>query len=347
MKNINRYYNTIYLEDMMLACQARDIDGVKKFIGLGTHVGALFNGKCMLHLAADNGDADMMKFLLLHGAYVNEMDDDELTPLMSAARKGDAASLRLLIDEGADIFAADLEGTKAIDYAILVEHGVDVDQRNCSSLLLAKGAGADTFSCSNLHDTTFETALRYHRSDVALAIIKMTSNVNDVKLQHGQSLLYLAVETQDLIVVDELIRRGASLDARRSDSNSLLHAAFQKGNVAIVQSLMEAGSPYTPNLEGIFPHTFAIAQGHLQVLLYLLKHQGLTPVDPLYGIDLADYFLLKPLLQAEVRLIQQQHMSTSAALNLTAILSDKATSDAPPMSAQSSGTTHRRKPYSL
>lgn len=347
MKNIDRHYNNEYVEDMLLACQSRDIDGVKKFIDLGTHVNALFNGKCMLHLAADNGDADMIKFLLLHGAYANEIDDDELTPLMSAARKGDAASLRLLIDAGADIFAADVDGTKAIDYAILVEHGVDVDQRNCSLLLLAEGAGADTFSYHNLNDTTFETALRYHRSDVALAIILVTSDVNDVKLKHGESLLYLAVETQDVIVVDELIRRGASLDARRSDSNSLLHAAFQYGNVTIVQSLMEAGSPYTPNMEGIFPHTFAIAQGHLQVLLYLLKHQGLTPVDPLYGIDLADYFLLKPVLQSEVRLIQQQHMSTSAALNLTAILSDEATSHAPPMSAQNSGTPHRRKPYSL
>ena len=66
-------------------------------------------GETPLHEAADKGDAESIRVLIEAGADVHAKDNRGHTPLHKAADKGDAESIRVLIEAGADIHAKDNE----------------------------------------------------------------------------------------------------------------------------------------------------------------------------------------------------------------------------------------------
>ena len=78
-------------------------------------------------------DAEGVKILLRVGADPNLADKDGVTPLMSAARDGKAESMKLLLDNGADIHSV-AKGHSALTLAC-------AHQRfGCAALLLHEGA---------------------------------------------------------------------------------------------------------------------------------------------------------------------------------------------------------------
>jgi ankyrin repeat protein len=73
-----------------------------------------------LHYAASNPDAvnaDMVRLLLAHFAYIDAESPNKTTPLMMAARYGSDAVVALLLKEGADPLLRNEQGLSAIDFA--------------------------------------------------------------------------------------------------------------------------------------------------------------------------------------------------------------------------------------
>ena len=70
-----------------------------------------------LHEAAINGDAARIKSLLAEGADVNAKNDRGITPLHLAARHGRTEVAKILIDNGADINARDVRGASPLGIA--------------------------------------------------------------------------------------------------------------------------------------------------------------------------------------------------------------------------------------
>ena len=73
-----------------------------------------------LHYAASNsgeGGEDMARLLLKHFAYIDAESPNKTTPLMMAARYGTDATLKLLLEEGADPLLRNEQGLSAIDFA--------------------------------------------------------------------------------------------------------------------------------------------------------------------------------------------------------------------------------------
>ena len=87
-----------------------------------------------LHYAATHPEpasVEMVELLLEHFAYIDAASPNDSTPLMMAARYGTAASVRLLIDAGADVTLRNQQGLDARDFAAAAERKdlVDLIQR--------------------------------------------------------------------------------------------------------------------------------------------------------------------------------------------------------------------------
>jgi hypothetical protein len=70
--------------------------------------------RSLLHLAIERGRSDMAELLVRHGADVNARNMRRETPLFGAASSGDEALVRLLLENGADPSATDIDGGTAL-----------------------------------------------------------------------------------------------------------------------------------------------------------------------------------------------------------------------------------------
>lgn len=82
-----------------------------------------------IHLAAEEGKTDMVRFLLEHGADVNTPTEgaNRITPLHMAAAKGRAAVVEELIAAGADINAKDFARKTPLTWAVESDEGAIAD----------------------------------------------------------------------------------------------------------------------------------------------------------------------------------------------------------------------------
>ena len=79
-------------------------------------------GWAPLHYAASSGNAQVVKLLLDHYAYIDAESPNGSTPLMMAAMYGSADSVRVLLDAGADVNLKNSIGLNALDFARKAGH---------------------------------------------------------------------------------------------------------------------------------------------------------------------------------------------------------------------------------
>jgi ankyrin repeat protein len=89
---------------LMTAAYAGALDTVEVLLRHGADVNAAESarGQTALMWALGEGHTDVVRSLIEHGANVSAMTSTGFAPLLFAAREGDVASARLLLDEGAD-----------------------------------------------------------------------------------------------------------------------------------------------------------------------------------------------------------------------------------------------------
>ncbi|MCO5398763.1 ankyrin repeat domain-containing protein [Ralstonia soli] len=74
-------------------------------------------GWTALHYAATNGYDDIVKYLIDHAAYIDAESPNATTPLMMAAMGGHITTVKLLLDEGADMNLRNQQKMDVIDFA--------------------------------------------------------------------------------------------------------------------------------------------------------------------------------------------------------------------------------------
>jgi ankyrin repeat protein len=117
-----------------LACAEMLLSFGAQISPLGKKYGAL--RLAPLHLAAEEGHVEMVKYLLEHGADPNTPSEgaNKITPLHMAAAKGRADVVEVLIAAGADIDAVDSAGKTPLAWAI------ESDKAETADILRAAGA---------------------------------------------------------------------------------------------------------------------------------------------------------------------------------------------------------------
>jgi ankyrin repeat protein len=231
------------LANLISAIRSGDLQRVKKLVADSPELVTARDraGSTPLHHAAGYGTLATMKLLLEKGADVNAANKRKSTPLYWAI--DDEAKLRLLIDRGADVNAKTVEGRTPVYQAALMGDGIRTMQ-----MLLEKGAAAD------------------------------------VKTLVGMSPLMAAAGRANLPAMRLLIEKHGDVNARNSAGSTALMDAAQTGNAQAVRMLLEKGAD--PNVKTKKNETalaFAATAGEEETVKLLLDRGADVNVRDIRG----------------------------------------------------------------
>jgi uncharacterized protein len=165
--------------------------------------------------APAEGVADIVAFLLEHGANPNRLIDDAYGTLLCAGiRKGGVTAVKLLLDKGAATAAANAKASPLIRAATVGDAAITLE-------LLNRGAELD-YQSQNGRTALMEAADRGH-PDLVTALIAREANVN-LRDRKGETALTLAANRMGdcfdedlggryLRIVRFLVEAGADKDA--------------------------------------------------------------------------------------------------------------------------------------
>jgi ankyrin repeat protein len=170
-------------------------------------------GNTMLGAAARYGHPDIVRILLKYGADVNKTTEVKcwgggtitgVTPLMSACGDlgGDIESVKLLLDAGADVNAAESFGNTALAISVYWQyHNLEL-----FDLLIKAGADVDTHKEPN--PTPLCYAAQNGLSEVARILVRAGADCN-ARDSKGRTPLMFAARKGDINLVKELLQAGA------------------------------------------------------------------------------------------------------------------------------------------
>ena len=128
-------------------------------------------------------------------------------PVADAAMRRDAAKVKLLLKQGADVNAAQGDGMTALHWT--ASHG-DADQ---ARMLIYAGARVDAMT-RNGNYTPLLLAAKNGNAAVAKALLEAGASANAKTTSGGASPLHFAAAQGNVDVINALVDKGAVVDAR-------------------------------------------------------------------------------------------------------------------------------------
>jgi ankyrin repeat protein len=243
----------------------------------------------------------MTLVLALFLALMPQASADGTTPLHTAVRNDDAASVDRLIRSGADVKAANRYGITPLYLAAVNGNAAVIEK-------LLK-AGADANAVSTEGETTLMTASRTGNVDAVKVLLAHGADVNARESWHGETALMWAVAQKHPAVAKELLAKGADVNAHSTVNKwerqnsaeprekwlplgglTALEFAARQGCVDCVPVLLQAGADINAtDPDGITPLLSSIINGHYDVANVLIeKGANPNPADrtgrtPLYS----------------------------------------------------------------
>ena len=214
-----------------------------------------------LHLAAANGNVVTLRLLLDKHGNANATAASGVTPLMEAARSGGVDAVRVLLAHGADVNAREFaRGQTALMWAVsrhhpdivkvLLENKADVQARTGARQVMAmldrgprravKTSAQDARPIEVGGSTALLLAAQGGGVESARLLLAAGANANDVAAD-GKSALVMAAFSGHTEVATLLLAGGADADAAGA-GYSALHAAALRGDVVLVNALLEKGA---------------------------------------------------------------------------------------------------------
>ncbi len=199
-------------------------------LALGLAASALAAGRATLADAAEQRDKTGVSALLNTGADVNAAQVDGTTALHWATYNDDAETVALLVRAGANVNAVNRYGVPPLAQACINGNGRIV------KLLLDGGADPNA------------------------------------KMKGGETVLMLAARSGNVEAVKALLARDATTNARERLGQTALMWAAAEGHTDVVRALIEAGADVNAKIDsGFTPFFFAVREGHLDTVRVLLK----------------------------------------------------------------------------
>jgi len=203
--------------------------------------------------------------------------------VVDAARRGDAAAVRTLVERGSALDVADVDGATALHWA--VHH----DDEEMVRVLIARSAPVDAANRYGV-GPLWIAALNAN-ADIARMLLEAGADAS-AEVGDGETVLMTAARTGNADLVRLLLAKGADVNAtERWGRQSALMWAAAEGHAASVKALLEHGadlharsgpSPASrrpgrradPEAAGLSPLMFAVRGGHREATKALLDAGG-------------------------------------------------------------------------
>ena len=178
-------------------------------------------------------DEDGVRAALARGADVTAADPDGTTPLHWAVHANDDAIVGLLLEAGADAAAANRYGVRPLSLACTNGNAA------VAELLLDAGADANTALAEG--ETALMTAARTGSLDVVRLLLERGADVNASESWRGQTALMWAAAEGHAQLIPTMLSYGGDVSARSAKGWTPLLFAVREGRIDVVQTLLEAG----------------------------------------------------------------------------------------------------------
>lgn len=301
----------------------------------------------LLHYAAKYGNVDVMRLLLAKDTYVDQQNDNQLTPLHLAVIAGKRNMAKLLIDQGARLDIESCHGTVPSMVAklnlnedwipFLIDNGWDVnelDNKGNSMLhniidcapdkilikLLSKKA--DPNLQNSVGVTPFHLAMSNNRRDIVELMRKYGGHLNPVGTD-GMTSLHRLSRFGKIEQMRLLLNYGVPVDVWSDQGMTALHVAIAYVKLSAVRFLQAQGARIDiPNDEGLTRLQVAVREGCLNETIALIRFKadinradanGWTPLH--FAVDQNNLLMVQQLIQRKAD-IDCQTKTSSTPLHL-------------------------------
>ena len=224
-----------------------------------------------LHFGAENRKPNIVA-LLCGRSEVDARDAEWNTPLMLAAKSGNARSVRALLGAGASVAAVNMEKETPLHFAM---HLCDPEM---ASIILA--AGGDIHARDHFGRTPF-LAGAYTWTDSLKLLIDAGSDINAVGAD-GNTALHRGCKSTILRLVSELLERGAEPSVPNSDLETPLHFTARQSWCAgrpLAELLLSAGAEVSAlDSKGRSPADLALELENKAMANFLLRAGSWSPM---------------------------------------------------------------------
>ncbi len=218
-----------------------------------------------LHSAAAAGRLKIVEYLIEKGADVNAWNNAHQNPLLYAAYHGRSEIVCLLLEKGAEYSEQDIYGRNVLHYPSREGHPEVVE------ILVKKGLDI------NQEDRGGVTPLRFaiERGHTEIIDIFITLKALDVDGELGRKSLHLAAANGHKNVADLLIAKGASIQTKDDEAGNLLHNAATGGLLELSHRLIKEGIEINEqDNRGKTPLHYAIREGHREIVELLIENEA-------------------------------------------------------------------------
>lgn len=223
-----------------------------------------------IHEAAERGDLEKVQAIVAGDpAAVNARDEKVgWTPLLFAAFMGHAEVVEFLLDHGAEVNARSDRGWSALHQSALSGHG-GVDR--VAALLLARGANVD--AVNNDGDTPLIVAARHDHRATALVLLEGGAKVDVAP--SGSTALEWAIQLGYKETCGLLLDQGVDVNRGDKKGNTPLHQAALFNRTEIILLLLNQGAEVnTKNKNGETPLACAHKMGNKEAAKLLRESGG-------------------------------------------------------------------------